>query len=406
MRRFWILAVPLVLLTVVTVVSAGRDEKFAVDPDASWTVTQAQRFLPPDWGPAVIQSVSPKGSWAYGYDETNVDEGACYWETATWERTCPDPEPGEVIGFSRVFAWSPDDATLVTPTYMLIDERRYVERLVRIDLATGNLTELYRPEAGTYISQIAFSPDGSQVAFIELAGDTPFTIQRIDRDGGEPETILTASETVTLSDADNLYWTGADQIVFYSGPYATDTQGYFRINSDGTDLKRLTAVTPAEQETRIRDISADGRYMIAEGMDATGACGPDFVTASSYVVDLERDAIAQVVCAVYHPDMPDARGANLFATTRAVVTSEPAFLPDGTIVVLAEQRAGDDSATGLALIDVDSGRISVVSNDMDRDAGLWDVSAGLPDGSANVWAGGYWRHVYTLDRNPGTSTQD
>ena len=44
---------------------------------------------------------------AYGFDETNVGEGACYWETSTWERTCPHPEPDEAIGFSRAFAWSP-----------------------------------------------------------------------------------------------------------------------------------------------------------------------------------------------------------------------------------------------------------------------------------------------------------
>ena len=60
----------------------------------------------------------------------------------------------------------------------------------------------------------------------------------------------------------------------------------------------------------------------------------------------------------------------------------------------------------LAVIDLASGRISVVSNDMDRDAGLWDVSAGLDDGSARVWTGGFWSDVITLDRNPGASTQD
>lgn len=406
MKRTWLLAAVMALLMIVVMVPSGRSDRFAVDRDAPWTVTHEERFLPGVWGPAVITTVSPAGGWAWGNDDAHPDQPACYWNTSTaeWERTCPELEPGEAISlrFSG-FAWSPADDAFVIPTYMSIDERRYVERLVRVELASGNLTELYRPEAGTYISQIAFSPDGSQVAFIELAGDTPFTIRRIDVDGGEPETILTASETVTLSDANDLHWTGADQIVFYSGPFDSDTQGYFRINSDGSNLERIEAVTPGESRTRIHEVSADGRYMIAEGVTETEACGRDFAIARSYVVDLERDEIRQVVCAVYETGIPDGRGANLFATTRAFVRSEPVFLPDGSVVVIAEQRAGDRhaTATGLALIDVDSGRFSVISNDLDRDATMWGVSDRLPDESARVWAGGYWRNQFTLARNAG-----
>lgn len=399
MRRVWLLAAVMALLMIAMMVPSGRADRFAVDRDASWSVTHEGRFLPGVWGPAVIASVSPDGAWAWGNDDAHPDQPACFWDTATpdWKRTCPELEPGEAIPLSfSGFAWSPTDNAFVTTTYMLTDGMRHVERLVRIDLATGTVTELLRPAPGTYIPQFAFSPDGGQVAFVQITADGPITIQRLDLDGGEPETIVTASETMTLSDADDLHWTGADQIVFYSGPYSTAAQGYFRANSDGSGLARIEAVTPGESRTRIHDVTADGRYMIAEGVTETEACGRDFAIAKGYVVDLERDEIAQVVCNVYEEGMPGARGANLFVTTRAVVTSAPAFLPDGSIVVLAEQRNGDRAAAGLAVIDVNSGRISVVSNDMDRDASLWDVSAVLDDGSARVWAGGYWNEVTRL----------
>lgn len=404
MRRVWFLVIPMLAMMVAVMLPVGRADRLAPDPEAPWVVTHAERFLPPDWGLAVIQSVSPKGSWAYGVDETNVDQETCSWDLSTpdWKRTCPELEPGEAISqrFSG-FAWLPTDDAFVTTTYMLTDGMRYVERLVQIELAAGKVTELYRPEPGTYIPQLAVSPDGGQVAFVQIAADGPITIQGLDIDGGEPETIMTASEMVTLSDADDLHWTAADQIVFYSGPYASDTQGYFRINSDGSGLARFMAVTPGESRTRIHDVTADGRYMIAEGVTETEACGRNFAVAKSYVVDLERDEIAQVVCNVYQADMPGARGANLFVTTRAVVTSEPAFLPDGSILVLVEQRSGDDAATGLAVLDARTGQLRIVSNDLPSEAGLWGVSSALDDGSVRVWVGGHWRDVITLAPRAG-----
>ena len=399
MRRIWMLAVPLVLLTIAFMVPAGDAEKFAVNSGAPWTVERVERFLPGTWEAAEIGTVSPLGGWAWGNDDTQPDQPMCYWDTSVtdWTRTCPELEPGEAIPHrSTGFAWSPTDDAFVTTTYMLSDGMRYVERLVRVDLATGNVTELFRPAPGKWIPQIAFSPDGDQIAFIEQARDAPFAIRRVGLDGEGPETTLTASDAVTLADADDLRWTATDHLLFFSGPYDSDTQGYFRVNSDGSGLARIEAVTPGESRNKIFDVTADGRYMIAEGVTETEACGRDFALAKSYVVDLERDEIAQVVCNVYEGGMPGARGANLFVTTRAVVTSEPAFLPDGSILVLAEQRAGDDHATGLAVIDVASGRISIISNDMGRDAGLWDVSAVVDDGSARVWVGEDWDEQATL----------
>lgn len=396
MKRFGLMAAPLLVVMIAVMGVSGNSDRFAVDGDAPWAVAEAERFLPPELGRIPIRSVSPMGTWMHGLDEWQPGQPECFWHTSTWEQTCPDLEPGETIGFTN-FAWSLDETAFVAPTYMPDELLGGMARLVRIDPASGEVVTVLRLEPGTSIHQVALSPDGNHVAFLERPDGPPSAIRRIDRDGSGLETILKASDEVTLSAAADLRWTATDHIVFFSGPWASDARGYFRVNSDGSGLERITAVTPAELETSIRDISADGRYMIVEGMDQTEDCGPDYVMASAYVVDLERDEIAQVICAVYEPDMPGGRGTSLFATARSVVASEPAFLPDGAILVIVEQRAGGDSTTSLAVIDVDTGRISIVSDGLPDGVGLLrEVTSGRDDGTVQVWAGGYWTYRITM----------
>lgn len=399
MKRFGLMVAPLLVVMIVMVGVSGSSERFAIDRDAPWVVTDVERFVPPELEPVSIQSVSPRGAWLYGQDESHPHQPECFWNTSTWVRACPALAPGEAFGFNAFsFAWSPDETSFVVATHRQVGpagQRRHVQRLLRIDPASGEVITLLRVEPGTWIREVAFSPDGNQIAFLELDGDTPRAIRRIDRDGDGLATIVTASATTPLAYNVGLHWTAAGQLVFFSGPVASDTQGYFRVGSDGSGLARISAVTPGEFETRILDVSADGRYMIAEGTDETEACGPD-LDPPWYVVDLERDALAQVICDEYRLAMPDGRGANLLATTSARVTFSPAFLPDGSVLVWVRMDSGDSIARGLAMIDIASGRISTISNDMHRDDALWDVSAGRDDGSARVWIGGYWNEQLTL----------
>lgn len=404
MRRWWLLVIPMVAVMGLAILPAGRAARFAVDPDAPWVVVDSARFDPVEHiggeGP-LVGSVSPRGAWLYGHDPMETAQPQCYWSTTTWERTCIELELGEVAGHASPFAWSPDDSAFVVTTYLRDDEAGGIARLLLVETETGSVTSLVEPAATTHINAITFSPDGAHLAFVEIVDAEPIRLRRLDRTGENLDTILTASETVTLSDVSSLHWTVDDSLVFYSGPFASDTQGYWRVMADGSGLTRITAVSPGglatgELQYRIRDVSADGRLMIAEADLETGACGPEFLTASWFIVDLARDEIVQAICAVYQRDVPGVVAARLPAGVRAIVRSDPAFLPDNSVVVLVEQRSGDDVATGLAVLDGRTGQLRIVSNDLSQDASLWSVSSALDDGSVRAWVAGYWRDVVTL----------
>lgn len=103
-------------------------------------------------------------------------------------------------------------------------------------------TVIYRSKQGL-LSSPAWSPDGSQVAFVEYrfpqsAPDWISDIYIIDRDGDD---LSRVTETSDVSE-DELDWSSRDMFVFRASQDRYDSQAYelFTMKPDGRELRQLT----------------------------------------------------------------------------------------------------------------------------------------------------------------------
>lgn len=374
------------------------DDTMSVDAEAPWHVVNAHDLVSDSEDDFII-SMSPKGTWLYGYSYAKpFGSSICIWRADTSERTCIETDSGESLNYSAV-AWSPDETSIVIPVSNEEDEAKGQTRLLMVETSTGSTSTLVRSQSVSSYHAVTWSPDSRHVAFFHITDAGPITLTRIDHTGNNSRDIVSATPKLTLEDATDLKWTADNRLVFRSGQSLTDAQGYWRVDADGSNLKLITAVTPKELDADVVDVSPDGQLAIFPATADSDECGPDFFKPSYVIVDVERDEIVQVICAVYQHHTADFRAIHVNPRVRAVVTPPPYFLPDGTVIMMVEQRSGDRDKTGLAVLDVESGQLKILSNDLPHDTKLSAVSTELDDGTIRLWLGGLKRQL-TLAPEP------
>jgi Tol biopolymer transport system component len=95
-----------------------------------------------------------------------------------------DSEPGANI---KDFVSSPDGKSVF---YAYFEFAKMQARIIRLNLETREMRELYRKEAPPDIGRLAVSPDGKSLTFVTGDLDWPLIIKSIPLAGGEPRDLL------------------------------------------------------------------------------------------------------------------------------------------------------------------------------------------------------------------------
>ena len=157
-KRFWILVVPLVLLTIAFMVPAGDDESSPDKLDDGWRFALR--------GPGANET-APCHRWVAGPGrDVTPDHPMCYWDTSVTDWTARVEAPNRAV---------PTDL----PGFAVAERRRirhhdlHAERWDALCGTAGasrsrdrNVTELFRPAPEVDSPDRLFT-DGDQVAFIK-----------------------------------------------------------------------------------------------------------------------------------------------------------------------------------------------------------------------------------------------
>jgi Tol biopolymer transport system component len=272
---------------------------------------------------ATLLALSPAGDMELGLD---ARYGNWFMEAtlaqAQMAGGTPRPQAKDVIAAD----YAPDGKTLAIT--------RSASRKVQLEYPVGKV--LY--STAGYLDYVRVSPSGKEVAFVEhpVYGDDRGWISVVDEAGNHKQ--LTAE----FSTAQGLAWSrNGKEIWFTAVGTGTDRQLF------GVDLagkQRLIMTTP--QSTRILDVAADGRVLVASEHQHTEISGTDPATGK------ERDGLEWFNGSVMGDVTPDGKaiaflewggpaGPLYLVVYRKMDGSAPVaigsgavakFSPDGTLV--------------------------------------------------------------------------
>ena len=185
-----------------------------------------------------------------------------------------------------------------------------------------------------YAFRPAFSPDGSQIAFISRRLDTSeaasnFDLYVIDSAG-------TNEQAVELKvRANDPSWSGDGNWILFVGNYASEDGGIFRIHPSGDGLEKIIAI-PEPLRPHSPVLSPDGTQIAWAEWDVSDAEGINIIRIA------------------------DADGSNARTLAELDGAQELDWSPDGS--TLATSSFGQDGQ-GVYLVDVESGDLERVADD-------------------------------------------
>ena len=176
--------------------------------------------------------------------------------------------------------WSPDGAELLLLRFNGPAGEGGIpasSTLVRLDLATGETSELITSEPFTFFNNPRWSPDGTSYCLNLLSGDdtglTGSAIAVGSIDGGTPAEITERSEFGGYCD-----WHPTDNLLVFTTYDLQDFQemdperasNLFTVRPDGTELQPLTAYEPGGVRATQPRWSPDGQQIVFTKVEGSG----------------------------------------------------------------------------------------------------------------------------------------
>lgn len=164
-------------------------------------------------------------------------------------------EPFELSSFVQDIAWSPDGTKIAFSEWDGIGQ---IATISYLDLATGEITELTGGD--DYAAGLTWSPDGSRLAyFLQDIGGQGSAIYAVPFDGGDPERLTPADSDLDWLDPT---WTPDGSALIAAGSEEAGTQ-LFRIDPDSHEAAPLTTSTDIFK--RGPRVSPDGKLIAYTG---------------------------------------------------------------------------------------------------------------------------------------------
>jgi Tol biopolymer transport system component len=149
-----------------------------------------------------------------------------------------------------------------------------------VDSEGGTPRRLLDPTPGDGVYELAYSPDGEQIAYFTGGGDHSHTLRVMSSDGTDGRTLLFHPEASHINDLD---WSPDGQRLMFS--FAQGEGGIWIVGVDGSDPTQVvpSGVNPAwsPDGTRIsyevgtlRIADADGTHVTEFGYGGSGAWNP------------------------------------------------------------------------------------------------------------------------------------
>jgi len=303
--------------------------------------------------------------------------------------------PNRIEAVGRHLDWSPDGQSLAAADKMSPDEPF---RLVSIELASGQKTQITTPPPGTVgDSNPAFSPDGKSIAFIRgiSSGVDDIFVKPLD---GGPARRITNDKRYIIS----LAWTADGRYILFSSNRAGNhslwrvaAQGGApeRFNAGGDNISdpvlsrdgKLLAYSQFYQDTNIwaMDLGTLARrsFIASTQYDSSPAWGYD---GKSVVFRSSRGGSNEIWIA-------DGQGNNPRQVTKfgGTLSGSPKLSPDGTRIAFDSRPYGQPD---IFTIGADGGDLIRITDDVNEDVvpswssdGKWLYFGSNRGGAWQVW---------------------
>ena len=320
---------------------------------AGWRTVE-EREITVDGQPVLL---SPDGRWLAG---PGPEDSFCVWEVATLNAACD----GEGLAIRpETIAWAPDSSAVafsLNAVQLLTDSALYVFEVAAWELR--NLTDdgiddlnLFGDdtEEPILIDDVpAWSPDGASLVFARTrwdpAGRQGTVLARIDRVGGETETLFAVELNLPFAVYSRMKWLEGDRLLYslLLPDVEDERNGLWTADLDASDARQIlpgdsTAEVPAPWLT---DVFPDGRtasiYLRVKQTESVGE------SEIHYLLDVESGELTAITTG----EEPLVR-----------VTTPPRFSPDGASLVYAVIQGNDYV---LVVHDLESGETGALVNDV------------------------------------------
>ncbi|MBA2277163.1 MAG: PD40 domain-containing protein [Chloroflexia bacterium] len=328
----------LIVMTVAGVLPVAAQEASpaatpAGDDAAGWRVVE-ERAIAVDGEPVAL---SPDGQWLAGL---GPEREFCVWEVESLDAACD----GEGLAIRpESIVWAPDSSAVafsLNAAIYLIDSDVYV-----FEVAAGELRNLTDDgldevnligddtEGPILIDDVpAWSPDSQSLVFARTRWDPEgrrgTVLARIERDGGEPETLFSVDLNLPFAVYFPIWWLEGDRLLYsVLLPDLDDKRnGLWTAGLDASGARQLlpgdsAAAVPAPWVT---DVAPDGRFATAYSRANQGRFAGE--GNAFYRLDIETGEPEPVLTG----EEPEMR-----------ITIPPTLSPDGETLLFAVAGSGD-----------------------------------------------------------------
>lgn len=223
---------------------------------AAWSGSAGATTEPPEGALAAIDgrvmALSPDGSRVAG---VGPDRSVCVWSATGGDAVCSDPDLDLPVGPAEspaAITWSPAGDRIAFQLDWVIEAQD--SDIHVMDAASGDVIALTDDGyAGSLFADAphdlpldaapAWSPDGSEIAFVRYVADDPPALMRIAADGGDPEMVIGLVGLPRFSVYMPLWWDADGVITFSVQPVDRDdpSAGIYRVGADGQGLEQVVA---------------------------------------------------------------------------------------------------------------------------------------------------------------------
>jgi len=324
------------------------------DGEAGWRVADERR-LELDGEPVAL---SPDGQWVAG---RGPEREFCLWEVATLDATC---EGQDLAIRPESIAWAPDSSAVafsLEAAKFLIDSDIYLFEVDAGELR--NLTDDGVDEVDLFGDELeeplliddvpAWSPDSQSLVFARSRWVTDglrgTTVVRIDRDGGETDTLFSVDLNLPFAVYFPMQWLEGDRLLYTVLLPDNDDErnGLYISDLDGSDDRLLVPGDSASEVPGpwVTDVAPDGASATLYSALKFGQFGGE--AGVFHLVDLERGALTPIETG----EEPEAR-----------IGLPPTLSPDGQTLLFTVSTGGERL---LAVQDIATGDLAILSDDVE-----------------------------------------